>query len=180
MWSYYGSKSKVIRHYPDPKFGKIIEPFAGTAKYSLKYFERDVLLVDKYEKIVDLWKYMQNASEKDILDLPDVEYGDELRDHKLDYGASLLMGFSINRGSSVPKNKVAKFQNWNTFKVKVAKSLYKIRHWEIRLGTYTDIGNQKATWFIDPPYQTGGKYYVHSKIDYEHLAQWTPIEWESP
>lgn len=47
MFSYYGSKSKVVDLYPSPKFGKIIEPFAGSARYSLKYFDRDVLLVDK-------------------------------------------------------------------------------------------------------------------------------------
>lgn len=51
MWSYYGSKSKVIRHYPAPQFGKVIEPFAGTAQYALRYFDRDVLIVDKIEYI---------------------------------------------------------------------------------------------------------------------------------
>ena len=52
MFSYYGSKSKVVDLYPRPKFDKIIEPFAGSARYALKYFDRDVLLVDKYEVIV--------------------------------------------------------------------------------------------------------------------------------
>jgi site-specific DNA-adenine methylase len=33
MFSYYGSKSKIIDHYPAPKFNKIIEPFAGSARY---------------------------------------------------------------------------------------------------------------------------------------------------
>jgi len=66
MWSYYGSKSKVIDLYPSPKFDKIIEPFAGSARYALKYFDRDVLLVDKYPVIVDLWKWLQKVSEADI------------------------------------------------------------------------------------------------------------------
>ena len=37
-----------------------------------------------------------------------------------------------------------------------------------------DIPNEKATWFIDPPYQFGGKYYRHNgkKIDYEFLGEW--------
>ena len=55
MWSYYGSKSKVVDLYPPPKFDKIIEPFAGSARYALKWFDRDILLVDKYPVIVDLW-----------------------------------------------------------------------------------------------------------------------------
>ncbi len=54
MFSYYGSKSKVVDLYPSPKFGKIIEPFAGSARYSLKYFDRDVLLVDKWEVIIKI------------------------------------------------------------------------------------------------------------------------------
>jgi len=35
MWSYYGSKSKVVKHYPKPKYDLIIEPFAGAAWYSV-------------------------------------------------------------------------------------------------------------------------------------------------
>ena len=49
MWSYYGGKSKVVDYYPTPKQSKIIEPFAGSARYALKWFDRDVLLVDKFD-----------------------------------------------------------------------------------------------------------------------------------
>ena len=31
MFSYYGSKSKIVDYYPPPKHKKIIEPFAGSA-----------------------------------------------------------------------------------------------------------------------------------------------------
>lgn len=54
MWSYYGAKTNVINFYPRPKHDKIIEPFAGTARYALKYFDRDILLVDKYEVITKI------------------------------------------------------------------------------------------------------------------------------
>ena len=36
MWSYYGSKSKIINKYPEPLYGKVIEPFAGTARYAMR------------------------------------------------------------------------------------------------------------------------------------------------
>ena len=49
MFSYYGSKSKLVDYYPPPKFDKIIEPFAGSARYSLKYWQNDILLIDKYK-----------------------------------------------------------------------------------------------------------------------------------
>lgn len=58
MWGYYGSKSKIIKYYPPPKFDKVIEPFAGTAQYSLKYWEKDILLIDKYDVIIRLWEWL--------------------------------------------------------------------------------------------------------------------------
>jgi site-specific DNA-adenine methylase len=69
MFSYYGSKSKIVHLYPTPKFDKIIEPFAGSARYSLRFWQKDILLVDKYPVIVDVWNYLKNASEKDISDV---------------------------------------------------------------------------------------------------------------
>lgn len=177
MFSYYGSKSKIVDLYPAPKYGKIIEPFAGSARYSLRYFDREILLVDKYPVIVEVWKYLQSASEKDILSLPDVNEGDYIPDFKLDRGAELLIGFCANGGSSVPKktgtNNLEKhFNTWHRDKKRIAADLYKIRHWKILLGSYEDIPDEPATWFIDPPYQEGGKYYKENKIDYPALATW--------
>ena len=180
MFSYYGSKSKIVDLYPSPRFGKIIEPFAGSARYSLKYFDREVLLVDKYPVIVDLWDYLKSASEKDILSLPDVNMGDDIREMGLDPGARLLIGFCINGGSTEPKsigtdNINRNFNSWNRDKKRIARELYKIRHWEIRLGSYEDIPNESASWFIDPPYQYGGELYKVSNksIDYPALAKWS-------
>jgi len=70
MFSYYGSKSKIVDYYPPPKHKRIIEPFAGSARYSLKYWQNDVLLVDKYPVIIEVWNYLKNASVNDILKLP--------------------------------------------------------------------------------------------------------------
>ena len=75
MWGYYGSKSKIVNYYPKPIYDTIIEPFAGTAQYSLKYFDKDVILVDKYDVIVRLWKWLQQCSPKDILSLPRLSCG---------------------------------------------------------------------------------------------------------
>ena len=49
MWSYYGRKSKFINLYPKPKHNIIIEPFAGTAVYSLheENWKNDVILIEK-------------------------------------------------------------------------------------------------------------------------------------
>jgi len=44
MFSYYGSKSKIVDCYPAPRYDKIIEPFAGSARYSLKWWNREYAL----------------------------------------------------------------------------------------------------------------------------------------
>lgn len=47
MFSYYGSKSKIVNYYPPPKENIIIEPFAGSARYSLKYFDNPIFNAPK-------------------------------------------------------------------------------------------------------------------------------------
>ena len=48
-----------------------------------------------------------------------------------------------------------------------------ISHWKVFLDSYENIGNENATWFIDPPYQSkAGRLYVKSEIDYDLLERW--------
>ena len=174
MFSYYGSKSKVIDLYPAPKYGKIIEPFAGSARYSLKYWDRDVLLVDKYETIIRIWKWLQKCSPSDIIGLPDLKSGETVDSFDLCDEAKWLIGFCINRGSAQPKKSPKVFNSWSDNKRQIAGQLFKIRRWNIMCGDYKSVDNQTATWFIDPPYQTGGEWYVedNSSVDYKELEVW--------
>jgi site-specific DNA-adenine methylase len=181
MWSYYGSKSKVINLYPPPKFGKVIEPFAGSARYALKYFDRDVLLVDKYDVIVKIWKWLQVCSPNDILKLPRLKPDQTLNDFTFDCDeARLLMGFLIAGAGQIPRNKptdrtTIHRPNSINFRLKfIASNLFKIKHWKIELDSYENIPNQEATWFIDPPYQVGGYVYKENNDgwDYSKLAEW--------
>lgn len=172
MFSYYGSKSKVIDHYPPPKYDKIIEPFAGSARYALKYFEKDVLLVDKYEVIVNLWKWLQVASKQDILKLPNVAKGEDIRKLNLSAEEKYLIGYCIGRGNSYPVNVPGNYNSWEKDKVRIASNLFKIRHWKIIEEDYNNLKDELATWFIDPPYIVGGHKYKHNSIDYESLASW--------
>jgi len=177
MFSYYGSKSKIVHLYPSPKHGKIIEPFAGSARYALKYFDRDVLLVDKYEVIVKIWKWLQLCSPSDILKLPVLKVGDKINREDFDcIEQAWLMGFIVQDAVNAPRLTVSKFAAPNiAFEIKdIASQLYKIKHWKIELGNYEDIPNQEATWFIDPPYQFGGEYYVKNNKDfnYKKLGEW--------
>ena len=179
MWSYYGSKSRVVHIYPVPTEDKIIEPFAGSARYALRYWERDVLLVDKYEVIIKVWKYLQQCSVSDIMKLPTLRTGLELDKCGLSEDECLFMGLLAGIASVSPRNKVSSYsgeQNARKNKMKnIASQLHKIKHWQIIHGSYEDISNQKATWFIDPPYQFGGHAYVENKIDFYSLAEWCQV-----
>ena len=181
MWGYYGSKSKVIKHYPSPLYGTVIEPFAGSAQYALKYWENDVILIDKYDVIIRIWQWLQKCSPNDILQTRKLKYGQSTDDFEWDcIERKWLVGFIITGAPSVPKKTASKWKtvlrpNTQSYKLNlIAKELHKIKHWEIKQGEYTDIKNQTATWFIDPPYQHGGEHYKHGSkdIDYSALAEW--------
>lgn len=176
MFRYYGSKSKIVDYYPPPKYKRIIEPFAGSARYSLKYWQHDILLVDKYDVIVRVWKWLQRCSMQDILKLPKFEPGLDLRKCGLSEDELLFLGMCAGISSTSPRFKVSKFsaeQNGNKNMLRIiANNLHKIKHWEIRLGSYVDLENEEATWFIDPPYQFGGHAYVENKIDFTFLSDW--------
>lgn len=180
MWSYYGAKTNIIDKYPTPKFGKIIEPFCGTARYALKYFDREVLLVDKYEVITKIWQWLQKCSPGDITRLPRFKKGDNINSVTYDCEeARLLTGYLVGFGFASPRDtatpRLRDRPNAMNYTInQIATQLWKIKHWEIRNGSYDEIENQEATWFIDPPYEFGGHAYVKSNkhIDFKKLGTW--------
>jgi len=181
MWGYYGSKSKIIKKYPLPKHSKIIEPFAGTAQYSLLYWDREIHLIEKYDVIVNLWKWLQKCSRQDILSIRNLKFGENTDDFQWNCQEEKdLVGFIITGAPSMPKKTASKWKTIirpNTQKYKlnyIADNLEKIRHWKITLGDYELAKNEEATWFIDPPYIVNGKYYKFGSkyLDYNNLSQW--------
>jgi hypothetical protein len=180
MWSYYGAKTNIIKFYPAPKHDKIIEPFCGTARYALRYFDHDILLVDKYDVIIKIWKWLQKCSPQDILSLPRFKAGENINNYTYDCEEQrFLVGFLVGFGFPNPrKTAIPRLRNrpnaMNYTINRIAKQLWKIKHWEIKLGSYDEISNQVATWFIDPPYQYGGHVYKHSNkhINYTLLSDW--------
>jgi site-specific DNA-adenine methylase len=181
MFGYYGSKSKIIKKYTPPKYDKIIEPFAGTAQYSLLYYDRKVTLIEKYDVIVKIFKWLQSCSQSDILSAPIMKCGEHVDDYKWSCQEQKWMaGFIITGAPSMPKKTASKWKtvirpNTQNYKYKmIAESLHKIKHWDIIHGDYQSIANQEATWFIDPPYKYGGEHYRHGNkdIDYAELASY--------
>ena len=174
MFSYYGSKSKIVDYYPPPKHKRIIEPFAGSARYSLKYWQNDVLLVDKYPVIVGIWNYLIQATKADIMALPDLKTGDNVDSFNISQEEKWLIGFCINGGSAQPKKTAKDYNTWGEAKIRIAEDVHKIKHWKVILGSYDELENVESTWFIDPPYQFGGEWYVKSTkhIDFAKLGEW--------
>lgn len=172
MFSYYGSKSKVIKLYPNPTYNTIIEPFAGSARYALRYWEHQVCLYDVDKDVVDVWEWLiGKATPSDILNMPMSAPGERIPQLSCK-GASKFLAFMSNQGSAIPKKTTGRmgFSKWN--RQNVAELLPRIKHWTIERRSYVDISNQSATWFVDPPYQRKGKYYRHNDINFDHLGRW--------
>jgi site-specific DNA-adenine methylase len=175
MFSYFGSKSKIVKYYPSPKFGTIIEPFAGSARYSLygDNWKKNVIIVDLNPRIIAIWRYLQGATPKDILSLPTVKPQQDIRDFKFPCaGARDLVFACCSRGSATFGNKTGKFCRWVQDRIRISKEIWKIKRWDIRLCSFDEIENIEATWFIDPPYQALGYRYPKHNINYSALLEW--------
>jgi hypothetical protein len=178
IFSFYGSKSKIVKYYPEPEYDEIFECFAGSSRYGLLYWYHDVTIIDADEIVIGVWKYLQQTTPKRILSLPDVPNATKLETidgfSQLCQEEKWLIGFCSNGGSAQPKNVSGRhnFNSWNKDKKRIANSLYKIRHWKILLGDYSDLPNKKGTWFVDSPYQNKGKWYRKNHIDYQKLGEW--------
>lgn len=173
----------MAKYYPEPLYDTIIEPFAGSAGYSLLYPKKQVILYDNYEPVVMLWDYLIRVKKEEILNLPLDHNGHEfckehpVSDCDIAPEAKILIGFwlteSQTSASRYPLSK-SRGGNWTDRKRKmIADQLDHIRHWRIENKSYDEIDiNPKSTWFVDPPYLQAGKRYIKNAIDYQHLGKW--------
>lgn len=184
FFSYYGGKWRASGHLPEPLIDTIVEPFAGSAGYSVRYNARRVILIDKSPIVAGVWRYLINVSEAEILALPDVREGEDVRDLPLIPEARNLIGFWLNKGNkspcNVPSAWMRKGTHANSFwgaaiRERIARQLTSIRHWQIVEGSYVDAPDVRATWIVDPPYQIAGAHYLEpaSAIDFADLAAWS-------
>lgn len=173
---YFGAKWRLAPRYPPPRFNTVVEPFAGSAGYSLLYPQRSIHLCDASQVIAGIWEYLVQASEEDILGLPDVP------DDTLSQAQKDLIGFWYGKASVAPRKTLSPWaekypsSTWWGPKIRqrIASQLQQIRHWRVQCSSYEKLPDVEATWFIDPPYQHhGSRYPCGSKsIDYQRLSQW--------
>ncbi len=177
MFSYFGSKSKIIHHYPPPRYNIIVEPFCGSTQYACRWgLERDVWINDKYQVIYRIWKYIQQATWNDIKSLPELSKGDDLRNFKQLSGAErLLLGFCAGLCRTSPGNVTTSWGDKTSIqgegfrrngsvlllKRKLRLLIGSISHWKITCLDFRKIriaGN--ATYYVDPPYQNARSNYA--------------------
>ena len=174
MFYYYGRKKQIAKYYPIPNFDTIIEPFAGSAAYSLyaNNWKKQVILIEKDEKVSQIWDWLINhATVEEIKCLPDLKVGEKSSEFLHIVHAATKMAFHFKTIKVTPVLE----RNWEISRRVFAENLYKIKHWQIINGDYTTAPDISATWFIDPPYKgDAGLGYRHSSkmLNYENLASW--------
>ena len=104
FFGFYGGKWRDARkHYPAPEYNTIVEPFAGSAGYAVRYADRKVILGEKDAVIFGVWDYLIHVSAHDILAIPDLVPGQTVTDLPICQEARWLVGFWLNRGASRPR-----------------------------------------------------------------------------
>jgi hypothetical protein len=101
FFPYYGGKVRLAKFYPAPVGGIIVEPFAGSAGYSLLYHDRVIRLYDLDPIVCSVWDYLIRAKSSEIRSLPDLVSGvDGL---PIPQEAKWLIGYWLGPGSAAPR-----------------------------------------------------------------------------
>lgn len=187
FFSYYGSKWRLAPRYPAPAYEEIIEPFAGSAGYSLLYPERQVLLIDANPQITEVWRYLINVRESEMRRLPDIPDSGTVDDLSLPQEIRWLIGWCINKSQSSPAKRPSTWARdpehqrvinfWSQpYRERIAAQLRCVRHWRVLCTSYDKAPDHPATWFVDPPYagHPGNYYREHGSkhLDYTTLGAW--------
>lgn len=187
FFGYYGGKWRdALKHYPEPQHDTIVEPFAGSAGYSLRYASRKIILCEIDPVLAEVWRYLIAVEPSEIRAIPDVPVDGTVDDlKKITQEAKWLVGLWLNRGIAQPRVSPSKWMRdgirpgsfWGKrVRETIASQVEAIRHWQVFNKSYEECPfAEQATWFIDPPYEKAGQYYRFGskQIDYEALATWS-------
>jgi site-specific DNA-adenine methylase len=187
MFYFYGGKRRLARSYPAPKYGVIVEPFAGSAAYSVTHLMPargrptldKVILIEKDKRVYDTWMKLLAMDVEEILSYPIPKAGERTSDF-------LVMTSAVSNRIARQKEMVVTTRMpvvlERMFK-QIANVLPHVKgRVEIINGDYTEAEDIEATWFVDPPYHVGsraqqrGMGYAEGcnshALDYMALADW--------
>lgn len=180
LFKWFGSKWSAAKHLPVPKFHTVVEPFAGSAGYSLRHHTRDVCLYEADPHLAYLWKWLiEKATPAKIRAIPiGIPEGTDIRTLGLSRGQATLLKtwqrtnnvgdcWTISPWGNKPGQWTA-----NT-RARVAEEHCLISHWLFCGGEGLEAlqpGKLSATYYIDPPYQYNYQYRTKSVLNYESLG----------
>lgn len=169
MFYYFGRKGRLARFYPPPRHPLVIEPFAGSAAYTLHWRPADALLIDKDEEVVALWHRLCGMTKAEIRAVDPPRAGDITDDFW--WIAAMASSGSI-AGTKWKVSHFAERQFHDGRVIEVAASnVDTARAYTYQHGTYRDAPDVEAAWFVDPPYQNVKGYrFGNAGIDYADLA----------
>ena len=168
FFKHYGAKYQLSSLLPAPRYKHIVEPFAGSACYSLLYGAgRDVTLCEIDPQTAAIWRWLVAAAPSDVLALPGkLEEIEDVRTIDAPEPARwLVQRWMTPQGSRsnfrAPPSALAlaataghETSFWGVgIRQRVASQLPHIRHWRIVEGHWEDVCAGEATYIFDPPYQ---------------------------
>jgi hypothetical protein len=187
VFYYYGGKRMLARQWGPPAYPLIIEPFAGSAGYSMYWLDSidEVWLIEKDKRVVDLWHRLMAMTSEDILALEPPEAG-VYTDDFLWMTAATSNAIANIRKLKMPE-RVPRIARMMLGQIAQRLPMVQKKVTMVHRGDYTDAPDVEATWFIDPPYQVNGSaspttrfpqgmgYAPDCKsedLDYGDLARW--------
>lgn len=183
--SFYGAKWRdTPKNYPPPQHRTIVEPFAGSAGYSIRHADHNVVLYEIDPTIAAVWEYLIHVKASEVRAIPDIPLDGSVEDLGVCQEAKWLVGFWLNAANPYACKTPSKWmkdgkhvgQFWGQrIRERLASQVDRIRHWKIYNSTYEDCDLRgEATWFVDPPYQGVGRYYCFGSkgLDFSALARW--------
>lgn len=185
-FSYYGGKSKLAHIYPPPSTDIVIEPFAGSAAYAFRYWEREVWINDADPQTFAIWQFLTSHNAGDTIErlVPSsVQAGFRVTDLIPDDAHPGLVGLlqaEANQGTqgTGPGRNVITDRGAAIWTRRLKRKLLdvvvpRVKHWAVTNDHYREMPDLVATWFVDPPYANaaGARYRTHD-VDFNELADW--------
>src|SRR5215467_11108398 len=104
FFGYFGGKWRdALKHYPAPAHDTVVEPFAGSAGYSIRYAHSKIVLCELDPILSEVWRYLLRVKPREVMRLPDIPLGGTLNDLNIGQEAKWLIGFWLNRGTESPR-----------------------------------------------------------------------------